>query len=758
MSTETVSHPTAPPAPHAPPARSNPRAVAKLRLERLLALPELLGLLALAGVLNLWGLSINGYANTYYSAAVRSMAASWHNFLFASMDPSGLMTVDKPPLSLWVQALSVRVFGFHPLSMLVPEALMGVVAVGLVYDLVRRYFGRAAGFTAGLALATTPVIVAVSRHNNPDELLVLCSVAAVWLALRAIDTGRTRWLVLCGLAVGLGFETKMAVALMVVPGIALAWLWCRWVPGGGLRGSLRSIRQLLAGGLAMVVAGGAWPVLVTLVPASDRPWISGTSDNSIWSLIFNYNGLGRLAGQTGGPAGGAGAGVGGPGGGGGAGGLFGGNTGIFRLLQSSLGDQAGWLLGFALVSGLGLLVLSRLRRRDPRTGWLMVIGGAFLTTVVAFSFAKGIFHPYYVALVAPFAAALVGAGVGQMLPRPFGIAADGRTARVLAPLAIAAGVITELVVLDTISGLSWAYPLVIGVGGAAAVLLAVSLPARVRAAVLAVALAALLAAPATWAAETLGHATSGTFPAGGPASAQTGGPGGGPGAGPGGFAGRGGSGAHGGGLGFGGPPPGAPGAPGAPGGSSAAGAPGGAGATGSLPGFGAGNSFPGRLRGAGGPGGGFGGGGAFGGNSTSLTAAIKYAEAHGGGTIGVSSQSTAAAAILSSHANVAGLGGFSGRESSVSASWIASEVKHGRLRWVLPDGTGTGNTAGGRLPGDTRSGSQAAIAVVEQTCRAVTIPSASSTSRATGSSSTQVTMYDCQGRSAAILAAAARAK
>src|SRR5450432_3933000 len=138
VSTETVSYPTKSAAP------TRPRALAKLKLERLLAFPELLGLLAVAGVLNLWGLSSNGWANTYYSAAVRSMAASWHNFLFASMDPSGLMTVDKPPLSLWVQALSVRVFGFHPLSMLVPQALMGVVAVGLVYDLVRRHFGRAA--------------------------------------------------------------------------------------------------------------------------------------------------------------------------------------------------------------------------------------------------------------------------------------------------------------------------------------------------------------------------------------------------------------------------------------------------------------------------------------------------------------------------------------------------------------------------------------------------------------------------------------
>src|SRR3954453_8396683 len=144
------------------------RAVARPR-------PELAGLLVLAGVLNLWGLTRNGWANEYYSAAVRSMSSSWHAFLYGSFDPSGVMTVDKPPLALWVQVAFVKVFGYHPLSMLVPQALMGVASVALVYDLVRRRFGRAAGFVAG-TLATTPITVASSRHNNPDALLILCSV------------------------------------------------------------------------------------------------------------------------------------------------------------------------------------------------------------------------------------------------------------------------------------------------------------------------------------------------------------------------------------------------------------------------------------------------------------------------------------------------------------------------------------------------------------------------------------------------------
>ena len=173
-------------------------------------------------------------------------------------------------------------------------------------------------------LALTPITVAISRHNNPDALLILCCAGALWALVRALEDGRTRWLVLCGALVGLGFEAKMAVALMVVPGIVAAYLWV--APSG----RLAALRQLLAGGAAMVAAGGFWPVIVALTPASDRPWISGTADNSIWSLILGYNGLGRLTGQAGGPAGAAAGGAGGPGGG-----VFGGDTGWLRLLDEA---------------------------------------------------------------------------------------------------------------------------------------------------------------------------------------------------------------------------------------------------------------------------------------------------------------------------------------------------------------------------------------------------------------------------------------
>src|SRR5881394_1066555 len=187
-------------------------ALERARIKR----PELLALLILAAVLDLWSLGRNGLANTYYSAAVHSMSTSWHNFLYASFDQAGVMTVDKPPLALWVQALSARIFGYHSLSVLVPQALMGIASVALVYYLTRRMFGRTAGFVAGLVLALTPITVAISRHNNPDALLVLVCVAALWFFVRALEDGRTKWLVWAGVSVGLAFEAKMLVALMVV--------------------------------------------------------------------------------------------------------------------------------------------------------------------------------------------------------------------------------------------------------------------------------------------------------------------------------------------------------------------------------------------------------------------------------------------------------------------------------------------------------------------------------------------------------------
>ncbi len=644
--------------------------------------PEIVALIGLAALLNLWALTRNGWANTYYAAAVRSMSSSWHDFVYGSFDASGVMTVNKPPLALWVQALSVKAFGFSSASILVPQALMGVVSVVLVYDMTRRRWGRVAGSVAGLAMATTPIAVAVSRHNNPDALLVLSCTAALWFTLRALEDGRTRPLVWAGVFVGLGFEAKMGAALLVLPGLATAWMWV------APRGRAAALRSMAAAGGAMVAVGGAWPLLMALTPASQRPWISGTNDNSIWSLISGYNGLGRLDGQAGAPAG--------AGGGAGGGGFFGGDPGPLRLLNESLGGQAGWLLGLAVVGGIGIAAASRLRRTDPRTGWIIAVGGAFAVTAIAFSTASGIFHPYYVSLLAPFAAALVGGTVGEVL-------ADERRGRILGPLAVAGGVITTLIVLENATGLPGGLGLLVILAGAiGAAGIALGETDRIRRAALALALGALMIAPVSWSFQTLGHATSGTFPAGGPeATAFGGGPGGGgPGGGmPGGFGGM-------------APPAGA------------------------VPGGGGGFTPPGVTTSGTAPT--PGGGGMFGGDSA-LTEAAAYAAANGGGTVVSSSQSGASSTIIAGGANVAAIGGFSGNESAVSVSWLADEVADGSIRWVL-----TGSNPGGGIA-DGRTGSTIVMAAVQDACVARTTVDASAPSG----------LYDCAGSAEALAALAA---
>ena len=640
--------------------------------------PELVALLMLAAILNLWALGQNGWANDYYSAAVRSMSGSWHNFFYNSYDAAGVMTVDKPPLAFWVQALSVRVFGFNSLAMLVPQALMGVATVGLVYDLTRRVFGRLAGTIGGLVFALTPITVAIFRHNNPDAILILFSVAALWFVVRGLEDGRTRWLIWAGVMVGLAFETKMGAGLLVVPGLAVAWLWM--APGG----RVKALWQLLIAGAVMTAVALAWPMLMWLTPADARPWISGTSDNSIWSLITGYNGLGRLDGQAGGP--------GGMGGGGGMGSVFGGPTGAFRLIGSSLGGQAGWLLGLSLAGGLLVAVSSRLKRADARTGWILAVGGAFATTAVAFSFASGIFHPYYVSLLAPFAAALIGAGAAEL------IRAEGRM-RLLALPAIAIAVAAEIVVInDSGSSFGWLIPVLVAVGVIVAAILATSRDSRVRNFATVAMVAVMMIAPATWAVQTLGHPTSSTFPAGGPESqGMMGGPGGG---------------------GMGGPP----GIGGSTGGFTPP-----AGMTlpaGMTPPAGMTGGPPSMGGGMGGPGG------------SDVTPAIEYIEAHGGGNLAVSSQQGASSAVIADtggdSVEVVAIGGFSGRESEVSTDWLAGRVEAGQIRWVL-------TTDDSMSPADGRTGSTSVMATVASVCRKVDADLTASTQTSTGS------LYDCQG-------------
>ena len=253
----------------------------------------LAAVLAVAAVLNGAKLAQNGYANQYYAGAVRSMMTSWHNFFFASFDQGGLVSVDKPPLALWAEAATAKVFGFSGVTILLPEAIAGVLAVWLLYLLVARHFGRAAGLVAALALAVSPVSVAVNRDNNPDALFALLLIAAVWAAARAVESGRLRWLLASAVLTGLAFNTKMLAAGIIVPGIALGYLFCARLPWG------KRIGHLLVAGIPLALVSSAWIAAVQLTPAADRPYVGSTSDNSALSLALGYNGLGRVLGQSG---------------------------------------------------------------------------------------------------------------------------------------------------------------------------------------------------------------------------------------------------------------------------------------------------------------------------------------------------------------------------------------------------------------------------------------------------------------------------
>jgi 4-amino-4-deoxy-L-arabinose transferase-like glycosyltransferase len=364
--------------------------------------PALIALLLATATFWTIGLSRNGWGNSFYAAAVQAGTESWKAFLFGSSDAANTITVDKPPASLWVMEISTRMFGVNSWAILLPQVLLGVAAVALVYATVRRPFGAPAGLIAGGLLALTPVATLMFRYDNPDALLVFLMVAAVWALLRGIESGRTRWVVLCGALIGLGFLTKQLQVLLVMPGLGIAYLLA--APP-----RLRTrMLQLLAGLVAAVVAAGWWVALVELWPKSDRPYIGGSSNNSFLQLTLGYNGLGRI---LGGDAGGGG-GLPGPPSGHGPGGppMFG-SAGITRMFSTESGTQISWLLPAALVLLVaGLVLCGRSARTDPRRASYLAWGGWLLVTGLVFSFMSGIFHDYYTVALAPGVAAVVGIG------------------------------------------------------------------------------------------------------------------------------------------------------------------------------------------------------------------------------------------------------------------------------------------------------------------------------------------------------------
>jgi 4-amino-4-deoxy-L-arabinose transferase-like glycosyltransferase len=482
--------------------------------------PSLIGLLGIAALLYLWDLGASGWANAFYSAAVQAGSTSWRAFFFGSFDASNFITVDKSPSALWVMDLSARVFGVNAWSILVPQALEGVATVGFTYLTVRRWFSPAAALIAGATVTLTPVAALMFRFDNPDALLVLLLTIATYATVRAIEAGKTRWLVLAATLVGFAFLTKMLQAFLVVPAFGLVYLIAAPV---SLR---RRIAQLGIEAAVMVAASGWWVAIVQLIPAADRPYIGGSQDNSILNLIFGYNGFGRLTGNESGSVGATGV----------TGSMWG-PTGLDRLLNSSFGGQVSWLLPAALILLTAGIAFTLTRRRTDHTRAAFLLwGGSLAVTALVFSLAAGIIHPYYTVALAPPIGALVGMGSVMLWSQ------RSRTwARVVLAGAVGVTSIWAAVLLGRSPQFAPGLGTAVAAAGIVAVIAILGLPLLHRglaAVVLAVALAASLAGPAAYSIETVLTTHSGAIPSAGPAVTVAG-AGGGPGGFPGGFTGRG---------------------------------------------------------------------------------------------------------------------------------------------------------------------------------------------------------------------------
>jgi 4-amino-4-deoxy-L-arabinose transferase-like glycosyltransferase len=582
----TAPSPVAPswPAPEAAgPASAPPPAAERGRLARLVRgraadpgweRPALLALLAGTAVLYVWGLGASDWGNSFYAAAVQAGTLSWRALFFGALDSSSYITVDKPPASLWMMALSGRVFGFSSWSMLVPNALCGVAAVGLLYGSVRRVIGPLGGLVAGLLFALTPVAVLMFRFNNPDALLVLLLVLGAYCVTRALESASWRWLALAGVAVGFGFLAKMMQAFLVVPAFGLVYLIAAPT-------TLRRRIVHVLGGVGGVLAGaGWWVATVELWPTSSRPYVGGSQDNSVLGLTFGYNGLGRIfggdgnrtagarngtnaatsrladdlvarAGGVGGgssggglrtatvaasggsglPGGGSGGGIGagagyplgastqvaGPGGGGPG---FGGSTGLGRLFRDDFGGQISWLLPAALILLVGGLWATRRAPRTDRVRAALILWGTWLlVTGGVFSYMQGTIHEYYTVALAPAVGGTVALGALALWR-----ARDQVICRVLLAAAVGTTAVWSYVLLGRAPDFqSWLRLPVLVVGLVAAVILLAGRRAIRLTAVGLVAVAfGTLAAPAAFALDTASTAHTGATPLAGPSTGGAG--------------------------------------------------------------------------------------------------------------------------------------------------------------------------------------------------------------------------------------------
>ena len=623
------------------------------------ARPALFALLLATGAFYVIGLTSNGWANSFYSAAVQAGSQSWKAFFFGSSDAGNSITVDKPPASLWVMALSVRIFGLSSFSILLPEVIMGVATVGVVHATVKRCSTAAAGLLAGAVLALTPVAVLMFRFNNPEALLVLLMTLGAWATMRSIEQGSPKWMAIVGVFIGLGFLTKALQVLLVVPFFGLGYVL---FANTTLR---RRIVGAIVGVGAMLLSAGWWVAIVELIPASMRPYIGGSQDNSFLSVTFGYNGLGRLSGSE---VGSVGGGQRGPGSG---------TESITRLFTQTIGGQISWLLPTAaLLLIAGLAFRGRRPRTDLRRAAYVVWGGWLLVTGLVFSLMAGIFHEYYTVALAPAIAALVGMGACEAWDRRTHWAGRGVLA---AAAGTAAGMGFWLLGRTTAYGgwLRWSV-LVVGFAAALLLLLTDRLPRFATAVTVGGAVAAALAGPTAYAVTTVTTPHTGSIVTAGP---NTGGPGG---------MGRGG--VPGGGMPRGGFPGGAPGglAGGMPGGMPPAGFPGGSGQTGGR----AGANGMGGLLNASTP-------------SAEVVAALRAdASSYRWAAATVGSQN-AAGLQLGSGEPVMPIGGFNGSDPSPTLDEFKGYVASGDIHYFMGGGGFRGQNGGGNSGNEISSWVQA---------------------------------------------------
>ncbi len=609
--------------------------------------------LALGGVMlisifmNFYQLGRNGFGNLYYASAIRSMLDNLHNFLYVSFDPGGFVSIDKPPLGFWLQAASAKIFGFTPFSIFLPQALAGVLSVLLLYYLVRRHFGVVAGLLAALALAISPISVLTNRNNTIDSTLVLVMLLGAWAVLRAAESGKLRWLLLCAVFVGLGFNIKMLEAYLVVPAYGLLYLLAAprriWV----------RIAHLAVAALLLLTISLSWAVAVDLTPAASRPYVGSSQDNSEISLALGYNGIQRLLGQFGFRGGNSGStsgnstrqfppvgtgsgtfnggnfpqpGAGGTGqppqnlgngggGGGGSSGMFNtGNPGLLRLFNEPLAGQIVWLLPMALLGMLALAWQRRPRFREDRQQQSLILWGTWLLTMAVFFSVATFFHQYYLSTFAPAICALFGIGVVVMWQ-------DYRRSGWrgwLLPLAL---LLTDLeqihIIVSDPSWGTWLIPLIaIPCALAAVILFAARLVPRLRhnvrvlAPALCLGLLALMLTSAVWSTIPVLANEASMLPIAGPSGQSAGG---------------------------------------------------------------------------------------LGGSSTTNTALIRYLQAHRGSAkylVAVVSSNEADSIILETNQPVMALGGFSGSDPILTTTQLAALVKSGAVRFFLLNGSGGAGPGG----------------------------------------------------------------